>query len=144
MTLSGSTVNVIVSEARTETEGVGFGFFEFALTGVPLVVLTMLVCVAFGRRLLPHRLPDESSPDVSGHADTLVEHYTLEQGFFRLAVPAGSDLVGTALEQLVVPHDHDDRDLGPRNPQRSRGRHVRARIPHRDRALTLDSPRAEK
>ncbi len=103
LTLSGSTVNVIVSEARTETEGVGFGFFEFALTGVPLVVLTMLVCVAFGRRLLPHRLPDESSPDVSGHADTLVEHYTLEQGFFRLAVPAGSDLVGTALEQLVVP-----------------------------------------
>ena len=103
LTLSGSTVNVIVSEARTEAEGTGFGFFEFALTGVPLVLLTTIVCILLGRRLLPHRLPDEQSPDVTGHTETLLEHYTLEQGFFRLAVPPGSDLVGADPEQVVVP-----------------------------------------
>lgn len=103
LTLSGSTVNVIVSEARAEAEGTGFGFFEFAATGVPLVLLTTLVCVLFGRRLLPHRLPDETSPDVTGHTDTLLAHYTLEQGFFRLEVPPGSDLLDAAPERVAVP-----------------------------------------
>ncbi len=103
LTLSGSTVNVIVSDARMEAEGVGFGFFEFALTGGPLVLLTILVCVVFGARLLPHRQPDESAPDVTGHAQTLLEHYTLEQGFFRLVVPEDSDLIGVDSEAVAVP-----------------------------------------
>ncbi len=103
LTLSGSTVNVIVSEARAEADGQGFGYFEFALVGLPLVLLTVVVCVLLGRRLLPHRLPDQTSPDVTGHTQTLLEHYTLEQGFFRLAVPAASDLVGADPEQVVVP-----------------------------------------
>jgi di/tricarboxylate transporter len=103
LVLSGSTVNVIVSEARTDVEGVGFGFFEFGATGLPLVVLTTLVCVLLGRRLLPRRQPDETTADLSDHADTLLEHYTLEQGFYRLATPAASNLVGAEPEQVTVP-----------------------------------------
>ncbi len=101
--LSGSAVNVIVSEARVGAEGTGFGFFEFAAVGVPLVVLTTLVCVAFGRRLLPHRQPDEVTADLSRHLDAILEHYTLDHGFFRLAVPEASDLVGVDPRAVTVP-----------------------------------------
>jgi di/tricarboxylate transporter len=103
--LSGSTVNVIVSEALTEATGSGFGFFEFALMGGPLVVVTTLVCVLFGSRLLPSRQPEAETLDVAGHADTVLDHYTLEQGFYRLRVPADSTLTGVAPGAHALPED---------------------------------------
>lgn len=40
---------------------------------------------------------------MSGHADTLVEHYTLEQGFYRLLAPVDSNLLGVAPEDVPLP-----------------------------------------
>ena len=37
LTLTGTPVNVIVSEAATVSGGRPFGFFEFALVGLPLI-----------------------------------------------------------------------------------------------------------
>ena len=55
LALTGTPVNVIVSDAAADA-GVGrFGFFEFALVGVPLVAGTIAIVVLFGERLLPHR-----------------------------------------------------------------------------------------
>ena len=55
LALTGSPVNVIVSESADEA-GVGsFGFFEFALVGIPLVAGTIAVIVLLGERLLPRR-----------------------------------------------------------------------------------------
>ena len=55
LVLTGTPVNVIVSEAADEA-GVGsFGYFEFALVGVPLVIGTIAIVVLFGERLLPQR-----------------------------------------------------------------------------------------
>lgn len=103
LVLSGSTVNVIVSEALADSGGNGFGFFEFGAIGLPLVVVTVAVCTLLGRPLLPLRRPDAEAPDVAGHAETLLEHYTLEQGFYRLAAPAASPLVGVDPDDLVLP-----------------------------------------
>ena len=72
LALTGTPVNVIVSDYAAEA-GVGrFGFFEFALVGVPLVVGTILIVVLFGPRLLPERAPRAITRDFSGHARTLV------------------------------------------------------------------------
>jgi len=60
--LSGSPVNVIVSDALQEVTGERFGFFEFAAVGAPLVLVTVAVTVLLGDRLLPDRgaaLPDD-------------------------------------------------------------------------------------
>ena len=55
LALTGSPVSVIVSEAAADA-GIGqFGFFEFALTGIPLLVGTIVIVVALGPKLLPHR-----------------------------------------------------------------------------------------
>src|SRR5690606_14476705 len=43
LALTGSPVNVVVSDAADEA-GIGrFGFFEFALTGIPLVICTVVI-----------------------------------------------------------------------------------------------------
>ncbi|GIG22826.1 SLC13 family permease [Cellulomonas chitinilytica] len=105
LVLSGSTVNVIVADALAASTGEGFGFFEFGLMGVPLVAVTIAVSVLGGARLLPDRSPDELPADFSDHLDTLVEHYRLERGFFRMAVGAGSDLVGARPADVAMPAD---------------------------------------
>ena len=46
LTLTGTPVNVIVSQYAADLTGVGFGFFEFAFAGVPL--LAGAACVAVG------------------------------------------------------------------------------------------------
>lgn len=53
LALTGTPVNIIVSEAAYEALGRHFGFFEFALVGLPLVAGTTLLIVALSDRLLP-------------------------------------------------------------------------------------------
>ena len=53
LALTGTPVNVIVNEAAATYGGRAFGFFEFALVGVPLVVGTILIVLLLGERLLP-------------------------------------------------------------------------------------------
>ena len=97
LALTGSPVNVIVSEAAKDA-GVGaIGFFEFALVGIPLLVGTIAIIVLFGERLLPHRRPRSMAADLSTHARTLVEQYELDQ-------PAGSLLTRTSgVAEVVIP-----------------------------------------
>ena len=78
LVLTASPVNVIVSEAADDA-GVGrFGFFEFALVGVPLVAGTVAIVVLFGERLLPDRTPRATTRDFSAHARTLVDQYGID------------------------------------------------------------------
>lgn len=57
LTLTGTPVNVVVSELAAEA-GRPFGFFEFALVGLPLVAATIAIVVLLGPRLLQHHGPD--------------------------------------------------------------------------------------
>jgi di/tricarboxylate transporter len=104
LALTGSPVNVIVSEYADEA-GVGrFGFFEFALVGIPLVAGTIAIVVLFGERLLPTRKPRTMARDLSELAHTLVDQYGLDQapetlvnrvsGVAEVVVPPRSGLIG--------------------------------------------------
>jgi di/tricarboxylate transporter len=94
LVLTGTVVNVLVSEAAMGAGAGGFGFFEFALVGVPLVLGTIGIVVLFGGRLLPERTTLKIPPDLSNHAKTLVEEYLLEDGVFWLRVRSDSPYVG--------------------------------------------------
>ena len=95
LTLTGTPVNVLVSEAAAYAGVAPFGFFEFAIVGVPLLLGTIAVAVFFGQRLLPERKGQTIPPDLSKHARTLVEQYRLDDGLFRLRVRARSPYVGS-------------------------------------------------
>ncbi|MFL5193259.1 MAG: SLC13 family permease [Microvirga sp.] len=94
LALTGTPVNVLVSEAGFEAGVGGFGFFEFALVGIPLLAGTMAIIVLFGERLLPQRNGAKMPADLSRHARTLVEQYGLADGIFQLRVRATSPYVG--------------------------------------------------
>lgn len=105
LTLTGTPVNVLVADAAADA-GVGsFGFFEFALVGVPLVLGTVVIVVLFGRRLLPERTVRVLPADLSRHAHTLVEEYLLEDGVFWLRVRSGSPYVGRRRAALELGDD---------------------------------------
>jgi di/tricarboxylate transporter len=91
--LTGSPVNVVISEAAADA-GVGaFGLAEFALVGIPLVAGTVLIVLALGNRLLPERESSMVPPDLSRQAAVLVEHYSLDN-VFHLRVGPSSGLLG--------------------------------------------------
>lgn len=94
LALTGSPVNVLVSEASADAGAGGFAFFEFALAGIPLLAGTMLIIVLFGKRLLPERNGATMPADFSRHARTLVEQYGLSSGIYRARVRASSPFVG--------------------------------------------------
>lgn len=79
LALTGTPVNVLVSEAARDAGGDYFGFFEFTLVGIPLVAGTVAIIVLLGDRLLPERVPRHIPLDLSDHACTLLEHYDLDE-----------------------------------------------------------------
>ena len=117
LALTGTPVNVIVSEAA-EDAGVGaFGFFEFALVGVPLLVGTIAIVVLLGERLLPDRRPRSSSRDFGDHARTLVAQYALaappeelltrSSGAAEVVIPPRSELIGETVFPGMVTESGD-------------------------------------
>ncbi|MBP1870339.1 di/tricarboxylate transporter [Ensifer adhaerens] len=96
LALTGTPVNVLVSEAAIDAEGRGFSFFEFALVGVPLLAGTMAIIVLFGKQLLPERNGATMPADFSQHAKTLVEQYGLASGIYQMRVRASSPFVGAS------------------------------------------------
>jgi di/tricarboxylate transporter len=103
LTLSGSPVNVIASEFSHDAGAGSFGYFSFALVGVPLVAGTIAVIVLFGERLLPHRSARAGSRDFGEHAQTLIHQYGLDDdeelltrryGATEVVIPPRADLVG--------------------------------------------------
>lgn len=100
LTMLGSPVNVIAATQAADA-GVGhIGFFEWALLGIPQLLGSILIIVLWGRRLIPARYSESIPADLSGHAQTLVEHYRLEDSLHQLYVPATSGLVGGGRREL--------------------------------------------
>lgn len=101
LALTGSPVNVIVGDAAADAGAGRFGFFEYALIGLPLLAATVVLSTLLGPRLLPSTAGGSPIADLTRHARVLSGHYALQEGFYRLGVRPGSPLVGTS-----VPADH--------------------------------------
>ena len=80
--------------ASVQAGGGGFGYLEFALIGVPLVLATMLVCALLGARLLPDRTPTRAPTDFTDYLPSLVEHWAADYRVWRLTVHADGPALG--------------------------------------------------
>lgn len=104
LALTGTPVNIIVSEAAVEAGARPFGFFEFGLAGVPLVIGTLLITMFFGRALVPERTASLMPRDLSDHARVLRAQYELSTppselidatgGVAEVVIPPRSTLIG--------------------------------------------------
>ena len=102
LALTGTPVNVLVSDAAMDANVGEFRFFEFALVGIPLLAGTMAIIVLFGKRLLPERNGESMPADFSRHARTLVEQYDLTRDVFQMRVRAGSSLIGKSIAEVSL------------------------------------------
>lgn len=100
LALTGTPVSVIVSDTAA-ANGLGrFGYFSFALVGIPLLIGTILIVVIAGKYLLPDRTPQTMTADFSQHARALVEQYAGGVGTFQLELSAASSLIGVSYQDL--------------------------------------------
>lgn len=96
LALTGTPVNIIVSEAAVDAGEEPFGYLEFAWVGVPLVIGTVVIIALFGKRLLPHNPPAELPADIAALTRALRTEYEL---------PSGQELIGAAkgVTEVVIP-----------------------------------------
>jgi di/tricarboxylate transporter len=97
-------VNVIIHEASRDNGGPGFGYFEFALVGIPLVVVTIAIAALFARHLLPERTSTGLPTDFSDYLPRIIGHWHLDRRLFRLTVDEHSASVGMPVRELVGGH----------------------------------------
>ncbi|MGM1018504.1 MAG: SLC13 family permease [Actinomycetota bacterium] len=122
LTLTGTPVNILVSDAAAEAGERPFGYFEFALVGVPIVVLTVIVVIALGDKLLPDREPDRLAEPVDPSQDARAWRetydvsldtgrlFTVGEGVAEVLIAPRSSLIGrvvspgmtTRREDLVI------------------------------------------
>ena len=102
LVLTGSPVTVLISEYLVGAGEKPIGFLQIGLIGLPLLLITVVVVVVLGPRLLPHREPLHATRDLSNHALTLAAQYpvdqegllTREKGVTEVVIPPRSPLIG--------------------------------------------------
>ncbi len=103
LTLTGSPVNVLISEAAGSAPGGRpLGFFEYALVGVPLLVGSILIIVFLGGKLLPNRTARQLPRDLSQHSESLLAQYLNSDELWRFVVPRGCPLIGESIRSLAI------------------------------------------
>lgn len=120
LTLTGTPVNIVVSEAAVAAGGREFGFFEFALAGIPLVLSTVAVVALGGGRLLPARAAErlaDLAPDPRAHAQTLRDSYDVDldtgrlfsarEGVAEVLVSPRSRLIGRTASAGMTTNDEN-------------------------------------
>lgn len=133
LALTGTPVNVLVSEAATDAGMEAFGFFEFTIVGVPLLIGTVGIVLVFGRHLLPQRSGKVIPEDLSEQAKVLRGQYQLdddvaeslfsrETGVAELVVAPRSTMIGESVfpgmvtdsgDLVIIAVQRQGSDLGP-------------------------------
>ncbi|UQD70641.1 SLC13 family permease [Bradyrhizobium japonicum] len=121
LVLTGSLVNVLLSDAASDVGLAPFGFFEMTVIGVPLLAGTVAIVILFGDMLLPVRTSREMPEDLSHHSRMLTEQYKLFDQVYQLEITAASPYRGTlqaVLESRLERENHPELSFIAIRPRR--------------------------
>jgi di/tricarboxylate transporter len=99
LTLTGTPPNIVVTDALRGAGFRAFGFFEFALIGIPLLIVAVAYTATIGRRLLPTRRSGDAPPMLDEEMDELADLYSLDGDLYRMRVRKPSPLIGSSLRE---------------------------------------------
>lgn len=104
MTLIASPPNLIVSQILEENGYEKLGFFAITPIGIIATITVIIYLVIVRNSLLPAE-PTYTQSDAGYKLSPkkIAREYALEDKMFRVAVPAGSPLIGRALAELKLP-----------------------------------------
>jgi di/tricarboxylate transporter len=100
--LIGTPANLLVNAALMDRNLAPLEMLSLAPVGLVLTILGIGYMVTIGRRLLPSRTVSEPFARYDEHE--LSETYQLEERLFRVAIPAGSRLIGRTLAESDLRH----------------------------------------
>lgn len=94
-----TTTNIVVSGILRGQDLPGFGVFDFAAIGIPVVVVGIAYMALWGIRLLPAQSGMVSDPrtEEPANGNGLADIYRLHERLIQARLPAGSCLVGQSL-----------------------------------------------
>ncbi len=108
VTMIGTAPNLIVanflrelSETETYAGVEPLGVFDFALVGVPVVVVGTVYMATLGRRLLPQRAVEDRLRDAR-LPEEVASSYGLEQNLFQMRVVEGSGVAGKTIAEAAI------------------------------------------
>ncbi len=102
LTLTGTPPNIVVSNVLVEAGFDSFGFFEYALIGIPLLTVTIGYMAFFGQKLLPVRKHEGKPEDITAAMLGISKSFALEGKLFLAYVDSGSALVGKSLAETEL------------------------------------------
>ncbi|NRB61156.1 MAG: SLC13 family permease [Winogradskyella sp.] len=123
LTLTGTPPNIIVNNTMLESGLEGFSFFEFALIGLPLLLIALLYFRFIGHRLLPNNKTNNKPVDISSTLHKWIEAYKVDNDYYRLRVRSVSPLLNTNIGDWNFEKDHNVSILRikRRHPNRLKG-----------------------
>jgi di/tricarboxylate transporter len=104
LTLAGTPPNIVVAEALETAGFEPFGFFEFSLIAIPLLVIAIVYMATIGRKLLPKRKSSIAPPVLDTEMYELAEMYSLDDSLYRMRVRKPSPLIGRSLQESDLGH----------------------------------------
>ncbi len=107
LTLIGTAPNIVVSDTLAAAGEGSFGFFEFALIGLPITAVTILFMALIGRRLLPRRQTGVRPLDLEGAMEAMADSYQLASKLYWLRVRNNSPLAGKTLAEAALGREYD-------------------------------------
>ena len=106
LTLIGTTPHLIISEELRQRSGSGFGVFEFAAIGLPVVVVGIAYMALVGKRLLPtHRTQDRLRQ--SRLPEELARSYGFDANLCRMRLVRASQVVGKTIREAAIGEKYD-------------------------------------
>ena len=106
LTLTGTPPNIIVNNTMLESGLEGFSFFEFALIGLPLLIIALLYFRFIGYRLLPSNKTNNKPVDISTTVHKWIEAYKVDDDYYRLRVRSVSPLLNTKIGDWEFEKEH--------------------------------------
>lgn len=107
LTLTGTPPNIIASNALVEQGINGFGFFEFGLIGVPLLLISILYFRYLGHRFLPAHKTKNQPVDIDSEMHSWIENYSIGNNMYRLRIRSMSPLINTNIGQWEFEKTYD-------------------------------------
>ncbi|MEC3908459.1 SLC13 family permease [Tamlana sp. 2201CG12-4] len=107
LTLTGTPPNIIASNALIEAGFEGFSFFEFALIGIPLLIIALVYFRYIGYKLLPKNKTNNKPVNIESTLHNWIGAYQIDNGYYRLRIRSLSPLINTKLEEWHFEKDYD-------------------------------------
>ncbi len=98
LTLTGTPPNIIASNALLENGLEGFSFFEFALIGLPLLLVAVLFIRFWGYQLLPNYETKSRPVSIDSEISKYLEDYSIDGTIYRLRIRSMSPMINTKIE----------------------------------------------